>query len=109
VRLGDIFGASVSGRSYDRSRAGSKVPKARAWDALKSAGVGLLLLSVVASTMAGSETAFFSTLVASWLLFPVLVGFRNTLDAECAFMLISLGVMMVVGFAQHGPGYLLFP
>jgi hypothetical protein len=104
VRLGDIFGACVSGRSYTLSRA---VPKNRAWDALKSAGVGLLLLSVVASTIAGSETAFFSTVLASWLLFPVLVGVRNTLDAGCVFMLISLGVMMVVGLAQHGPGYLL--
>jgi hypothetical protein len=69
--------------------------------------VGLLLFSVVASTIAGSEAAFVSTLLASWLLFPVLVGLRNTLDAVCAFMLVSLGVMMVVGFAQHGPGYLL--
>ncbi len=66
-----------------------------------------MLLSVVASTIAGSERGFFSTLLASWLLFPVLVGFRNTLDAGCAFMLISLGVMMAVGLAQHGLGYLL--
>ena len=70
-------------------------------------GVGLLLLSVVASTIAGSETASFSTLFGAWLLFPVLVGFKNTLDAACVFMLISLGVMIVVGLAQHGPGYLL--
>ena len=106
MRLGDIFGACISGRSYNRSRA-VKVPRNRARDALNSTGVGLLLLSVVASTIAGSETAFFSTILASWLLFPVLVGFRNTLDAGCVFMLISLGVMIVVGLAQHGPGYLL--
>ena len=83
------------------------VPRNRAWDAPKSTGVGLLLLSVVALTIAGSERGFFSTLLASWLLFPMLVGFRNTLDAGCAFMLISLGVAMVVGIAENGPGYLL--
>jgi uncharacterized membrane protein YccC len=104
VRFGDIFGGYVSGRSYDRSRA---VSENRVRNALKSASVGLLLLSVVASAIADSETAFFSTLLASWLLFPVLVGFRNTLDAGCVFMLISIGVMMVVGLAQNGPGYLL--
>ena len=109
VRFGDIFGAYVSGRSYDRLRAVSenRVRGNRVRDALKSASVGLLLLSVVASTIAGSETAFFSTVLASWLLFPVLVGFRHTLDAGCVFMLISLGVMIVVGLAQYGPGYLL--
>jgi hypothetical protein len=79
----------------------------RAPEMLKSVGVGLLLFAVVASAIAGAETAFFSTVLASWLLFPVLVGFRNTLDAGCVFMLISLGVMIVVGLAQHGPGYLL--
>ena len=104
VRFGDIFGAYVSGRSYDRSRA---VSENRVRDALKSASVGLLLLSVVVSAIAGAETAFFSTVLASWLLFPVLVGFRNTLDAGCVFMLISLGVLMAVRLAQHGPGYLL--
>jgi hypothetical protein len=104
-----VSSAYVSGRSYDRSRAVSenRVRGKRVRDALKSASVGLLLLSVVASAIAGAETAFFSTVLASWLLFPVLVGFRNTLDAGCVFMLISIGVMMAVGLAQHGPGYLL--
>ena len=66
-----------------------------------------MLFSVVVSTTAGAETAFFFTILAAWLLFPMLVGFRNTLDAVCAFMLISIGVVMVVGLAQIGPGYLL--
>jgi hypothetical protein len=74
---------------------------------LKSAGVSLLLFSVVVSAIAGAEAAFFFTLLAAWLHFPMLVGLRNTLDAGCVFMLISLGVVMVVGFAQNGPGYLL--
>jgi hypothetical protein len=46
-------------------------------------------------------------LVALWILLPVVVGFRNTLDAGCAFMLVSLGVVVVVGVAQNGVGYLL--
>ena len=66
-----------------------------------------MLFSVVVSAIAGAETAFFFTVFTAWLLFPMLVGFRNTLDAGCAFMLISLGVVMVVGIAQNGLGYLL--
>jgi hypothetical protein len=72
---------------------------------LKSAGVVLLLFAVVASTIAGAETAFFTVLTA-WVLFPMLEGFRNTLDAGCAFMLISVGVV-VVELARNGPGSLL--
>jgi hypothetical protein len=70
--------------------------------ALESAVVGLLLFSVVASPIAGSETVFFSTVLAAWVLFPLLVGFRNTLDAGCFVMMISLGVVVVVGIAQNG-------
>jgi len=72
-------------------------------DAFRSAGVGLLLFSVVGTTIAGAEVAFFVTLLVAWLLFPVLVGVRSTLDAGCAFMLISIGVVVVVGLAQAGP------
>ncbi len=75
--------------------------------ALESAVVGLLLFSVVASSIAGSEAVLFSTVLAAWVLFPLLVGFRNALDAGCAFMLISLGVVVVVGVAQNGLGVLL--
>jgi hypothetical protein len=60
--------------------------------ALESAVVGLLLFSVVASSIAGSEVALVSTVVAAWVLFP----------------LISLGVVVVVGVAQNGLG-VLFP
>ena len=77
--------------------------------ALDSAVVGLLLFSVVASAVAGVEAALYGTVLAAWLLFPLLVGFRNTLDAGCAFMLISLGVVVVVEAAQNGPGSLIFP
>jgi hypothetical protein len=74
---------------------------------LKSGVVGLLLLSVVVSVILGSGMALFVTMVVAWSLFPVLVASRNVLDAGCAFMLISVGILVVVGVAQHGPGYLI--
>ena len=58
--------------------------------------------------LAGAEAAFFTTVLAAWLLFPLLVGLRNTLDAGGAFMLIALGVVVVVGVAQNGLD-ILFP
>ena len=79
----------------------------RIQDAFRSVGVGLLLFSVVVAVIAGAQTVFFFTLVALWVLLPVLVGCRNTLDSGCAFMLVSLGVVVVVGVAQNGVGYLL--
>jgi predicted phage tail protein len=97
----------LSGLGYDRSCVVSARRGDRLREALESAGVGLLLFSVVVSAIAGAETGFFITILAAWLLFPMLVGFRNTLDAGCAFMLISLGVAMVVGIAENSPGYLL--
>jgi hypothetical protein len=108
VRLSRGFGESLvpaEQRSHDGSRAVLE-PENRARDGLKSAGVGLLL-SVVVSVIAGAQTVFFFTLLAAWLLFPVLVGLRSTLDAGCAFMLISVSVVVVVGVAQNGLGYLL--
>jgi hypothetical protein len=74
---------------------------------LKSTVVGLLLFSVVASSIIGASTMFFLTLLVAWLLFPVLVGLRNTLDAGCVFMLIALGIVVVVGLAHNGSGSLL--
>jgi hypothetical protein len=74
--------------------------------ALEPAVVGLLLFSVVASAIAGSEAVLYGTVLVAWLFFPLLVGFKNTLDAGCAFMLISLGVVVVVEVAQNGSGSL---
>ena len=64
-----------------------------------------MLLSVVVSVILGSGMALFVTMVVAWSLFPVLVASRNVLDAGCAFMLISVGILVVVSVAQHGPGY----
>jgi len=104
VRLGKILGLGGSSRPADgeHARRGGRFP-----DALGSVGVGLLLLSVVISAIAGAGTALLFTVLAAWLLLPFLVGLRNTLDAGCAFMLVSVGVVSVVWVAQNGPGSLL--
>jgi len=44
---------------------------------LKSGIVGLLLFSVVASSIAGAGTALSCTVIVVWALFPALVGARN--------------------------------
>ena len=112
VRLGEILG--LSGLACDpgrgRSRPVTREPAQRGGrfsDALRSTGIGLLLLSVVISTIAGAEVALLLTVLAAWLIFPLLVGLERTLDAGCAFMLISVGVVLVVSAAQNGPGSLL--
>ena len=73
-------------------------------DLLRSGAMGLLLLSVVVSVVPGSGIGPFATMLVAWSLFPVLVGLRNVLEAGCAFMLISVGILVVFGAAQHGPG-----
>ena len=112
VRLGEILG--LSGLACDPDRSPSRPVTGeharrggQFLDTLRSAGVGLLLLSVVISTIAGAESALLFTVLAAWLLFPLLVGLERTLDAGCAFMLISVGVVLVVSAAQNGPGSLL--
>ena len=87
---------------------GRSVPRGKQLRAaLESAVVSLLLFSVVVSTIAGSGVVLYGTVLAAWLLFPLLVGFRNTLDAGCAFMLISLGIVVVVEVAKYGPSSLM--
>jgi hypothetical protein len=79
-----LFVKILSGLGYARSWvvSGDHARRGdRLGEALKSAGVCLLLFSVVVSAIAGAETAFFFTILAAWLLFPMLVGYRNTLDA----------------------------
>ena len=80
----------------------------RLLDLLRPGAMGLLLLSVGVSVVAaGSGMGLFATMLVAWSLFPVLVGLRNVLEAGCAFMLISVGILVVIGAAQHGPGNLL--
>jgi hypothetical protein len=57
--------------------------------------------------MVGAEAVFFSTIAVAWLVLPAVVGLRNILDAGCYFMLVSLGIVVVVGVASHGVGSLL--
>jgi hypothetical protein len=57
--------------------------------------------------MVGAEVAFFSALVVAWLVLPAVVGLRSLLDAGCFFMLVSLGIVVVMDVAHHGPGSLL--
>jgi hypothetical protein len=106
ARFEDLLGR----REKDRDLT-SRVPgyghRGRHRAALESAGGGLLLLSVVISAMAGAEGALFLTMLTAWLLFPLLVGFKNALDAGCVFMLVSLGVVVVVSVARDGLGVLL--
>jgi hypothetical protein len=45
---------------------------------------------------------YFASIVAAWLVFPAIVGFKNILDAGCFFMLVSLGILVVVDLAGQG-------
>jgi hypothetical protein len=106
ARFGDMLGSREKDRNHP-----SRVPgygrRGRLQDVLESVGIGVLLLSVVVSAIAGAEGALFLTMLVAWLLFPLLVGVKNTLDAGCAFMLVSLGVVVVVSVARDGFGALL--
>jgi 4-amino-4-deoxy-L-arabinose transferase-like glycosyltransferase len=74
---------------------------------LSSAVLASLLFTEVASSIAGAEAVFFAALVIAWLILLTVVGLRNVLDAGCLFMLVSLGIVVVVDVANHGPGGLL--
>ena len=74
---------------------------------LGSVVLASLLFTEVASSILGAEVVFFSALVVAWLVLPAVVGARNILDAGCLFMLVSLGTVVVVDVAYHGPGSLL--
>jgi K+ transporter len=75
--------------------------------ALGSAVLVLLLFFEVASAIAGAATVYFAAITLVWLVLPAVVGFRNVLDAGCLFTLVSLGIVLVVDVALHGPGALL--
>lgn len=74
---------------------------------LESGAIWLLLLAAVVSAISGSGPAMFSTMLTAWTLFPFLVGLKNTLDAGCFFMLVTVGIVGTVDLARSGAGYLL--
>jgi hypothetical protein len=61
-----------------------------------------LLVSEVASLVAGMGALYFASIVTAWLVLPAVVGFKNILDAGCFFMLVSLGILIVVNLAGQG-------
>ena len=73
----------------------------RLGDSYGSVVLALLLISEVASLLAGAGTLFFVSIVAAWLVLPAIVGFKNLLDAGCFFMLVSLGIVVVVDLAGN--------
>ena len=64
--------------------------------------LALLLASEVASLVTEVGILYFASILVAWLVLPAIVGFRNILDAGCAFMLISLGIVVVVDAAGQG-------
>ena len=64
--------------------------------------LALLLASEVASLVTEVGILYFASILVAWLVLPAIVGFRNILDAGCAFMLVSLGIVVVVDAAGQG-------
>jgi hypothetical protein len=63
--------------------------------------LGSLVLASLLLCEVGAEAAYYSIIVAAWLVLPVVVGLRNVLDAACFYMLVSLGIV-VVDVARYG-------
>ena len=80
--------------------------RSRVRSVVETGVLAALLLTVVASTVAGSPTVLLFAVVGAWLALALMVGFRNVLDAGCAFMLVVVGVVLVVDLATGGPGVL---
>jgi hypothetical protein len=96
---GLLYRSGANGRVHGKGSAA----RGRLGPTLGSVVLASLLLCEVAAAMVGAEAVFFSTLVAAWLVLPVIVGLRNVLDAGCFYMLISLGIVVVVDAARYGP------
>jgi hypothetical protein len=97
---GFLYGSGANGRVHGKGSAA----RGRLESTLGSVVLASLLLCEVAAAMVGAEAAFFSTLVAAWLVLPAVVGLKNVLDAGCFYMLISLGIVVVVSVASHCAG-----
>jgi hypothetical protein len=98
-----LYRSGAKGRAHGMDSAA----RGRLGPTLGSLVLASLLLCEVASAMVGAEVVFFSTIVGAWLVLLAVVGPRNVLDAGCFYMLISLGIVVVVGVASHGAGFLL--
>ena len=96
---GLLYRSGANGRVHGKGSAA----RGRLGPTLGSLVLASLLLCEVAAAMVGAEAAFFSTIVAAWLVLPVVVGLKNVLDAGCFYMLISLGIVVVVDVARYGP------
>ena len=77
--------------------------RGRARSELGSTLLAVLLLVEVASSLVGAGTVFFACIGLAWLVLPAVAGFRNILDAGCLYMFVSLGIVVVVHVAAHGP------
>ena len=77
--------------------------RGRARSDLGAALLAVLLLVEITSLLLGARIVFFVCIVLAWLVLPAVVGLKNILDAGCFFMLVSLGVVVVVHVAVHGP------
>jgi hypothetical protein len=97
---GLLYRSGANGRVHGK---GSGV-RGRLRSTLGSLVLASLLMCEVAAAIVRAEAAFFSTIVAAWLVLPVVVGLRNVLDAGCFYMLISLGIVVVVSVASHCAG-----
>jgi hypothetical protein len=97
---GFLYRSGANGRAHGKGSAA----RGRLGPTLGSVVLASLLLCEVAAAMVGAEAVFFSTIVAAWLILPVVVGLRNVLDAGCFYMLISLGIVVVVSVASHCAG-----
>jgi hypothetical protein len=64
-----------------------------------------LLFCEVTSAMVGAGTFFFASVVVAWLVLPAVVGPKNVLDAGCVYMLVSLGIVTVVGAASRSADF----
>lgn len=69
-------------------------------EGLRTAIVGILLSGLVVSSVVDDQGAFLLTVLAGWVLLPLVVGFRDLLDAGLIFMMVAVGVTVAVGFAK---------
>jgi len=83
-----------------KARSKGHTVRGRVGSNLGSTVLALLLISEVASSIAGAGTVFSASVVVAWLVLLAVVGIENVLDAGCFYMLVSLGIVVVVDVAS---------